>query len=94
MKFLTQNKRKSKTQNKKVKETERKYNPTFFLFFLNFFSFYHNKIRPVANYKAIEVKLIKQDNTGQSLFIYFFFNKQKNKNTHTHTKQQEKRKTR
>ena len=35
---------------------------------LIFFSFYHNKIHPVTNYKAIKNK-IKQDNTGQKIFL-------------------------
>ena len=51
-----------------------------------FFSFYHNKIDPVCNYKAIKNKIIKTRHHTT------FFNKQNNKNnlnkarTHTHKK--------
>ena len=65
-----------------------------------FFScFYHNKIHPVSNYKAIKNEINKT--RQRRIFILFYlFNKQnKNKNTHTRThththKNDKKKKTR
>ena len=35
-------------------------------FFLNFFSFFYNKIHQVTNYIAIKNKINKKDNIGQT----------------------------
>ena len=53
---------------------------SFFFFFL---SFYHNKIHPVTNYKAIKNKINK---TRQHKTI--FFNKQNNNNNNNNNKRQ------
>ena len=56
----------------------------FFSLLLIFFSFYHNKIHPVTNYKAIKNKINK---TRQHRTFFFKTNKTTTKKqTHTHTK--------
>ena len=35
----------------------------------NLFFFYHNEIHPLTNYKAIKIKVIKQDKTGHKIHI-------------------------
>ena len=57
-----------------------------------FFScFYHNKIHPVSNYKAIKNE-INKTRQRRIFILFYFFNKQnKNKNTHTHTNAKKKK---
>ena len=71
----------------KVSTQIRLQNFFFFFFFFNFFffSFYHNKIHPVTNYKAIKNKINK---TRQHKTIFFKQTKQQQQQQKKTTKKQ------